>query len=104
MSNTPNTLPEDLKERIGQEAKKAADLKQGRSPGYRYGVEAGYIEGADNYALKLQQAEERLEQMAKALEWIKIYPTTDDVIKLYIEQHLTEYNNYKKAKDDNTDK
>lgn len=103
--STPNTLSPELKERIGAEAKEKADIqRRTRVPSYCFGYESGYYDGAESVTLKLQQAEERLDQMVKALEWIKIYPTTDDVIKLYIEQHLTEYNNYKQTNNGTTGK
>lgn len=95
-------LKPELKAQIEKEAEEYGDKTGFDTTGYystHQDRENSYLAGAEKYALKLQQAEERLDQMAKALEWIKIYPTTDDVIKLYIEQHLTEYNNYKQTKD-----
>jgi hypothetical protein len=70
-----NTLSPELKKQIEQEAK---DLYHG--PKMRTWPGRGgnhlmqmYVEGATQYALKLEQAEQLIEQMAKALEAIA-YP------------------------------
>jgi hypothetical protein len=96
-----NTLSPELKKQIEQEAK---DLYHG--PKMRTWPGRGgnhlmqmYVEGATQYALKLEQAEQLIEQMAKALaELIDIAYPNVPVLK-NANKVLTDYNNYKKGKD-----
>jgi hypothetical protein len=96
-----NTLSPELQKQIEQEAK---DLYHG--PKMRTWPGRGgnhlmqmYVEGATQYALKLEQAEQLIEQMAKALaELIDIAYPNVPVLK-NANKVLTDYNNYKKGKD-----
>jgi hypothetical protein len=94
-----NTLSPELKKQIEQEAK---DLYHG--PKMRTWPGRGgnhlmqmYVEGATQYALKLEQAEQLIEQMAKALEGA--LNTVDQQWVQIVTDAITDYNNYKNGKD-----
>jgi hypothetical protein len=104
-----NTLSPELQAKIEQEAQKyeSATQHEGLGP-------ALYIDGAGKYALKWEQAEQLIEQMAKALEAIQVKARSGIFPHLPVENvgaamvieidkdcenALADYNNYKNGKD-----
>jgi hypothetical protein len=92
-----NTLSPELQKQIEQEAKSnAANFLFHPGSSECEDLESAHITAASKYALKWEQAEQLIEQMAKALLYISNGGATP-VRKA--NQALTDYNNYKKGKD-----
>lgn len=97
-------LKPELKAQIEKEAEEYKQM-----PHYKDGsalsvspqiyLKRGYVAGANPYALKLQQAEEMMEKMAKALEKIAKINGEDNYSGILATETVTEYNNYKQTKD-----
>jgi hypothetical protein len=99
---TPTLSPE-LTAQIEQEADDII-LKLNDDNDYQAGVINGYGNGykvaGEKYALKFEQAEQQLEQMAKAMLYISNGGATP-IRKA--NQALTDYNNYLKQGEDDSD-
>jgi hypothetical protein len=103
-----NTLSPELHKQIEQEADVITARMNDRNDydaGKIKGFEDGYIKAGDKYALKWEQAEQLIEQMAKAFDAIigTNHDNHEKVIlktKAIANQALTDYNNYKKGKDE----
>jgi hypothetical protein len=97
---TPTLSPE-LTAQIEQDADDII-LKLNDDNDYQAGVINGYGNGykvaGEKYALKFEQAEQQLEQMAKALESLRI----DSVTLAVITKALADYNNYLKQGEDDS--
>jgi hypothetical protein len=109
-----NTISPELLKQIEQEAEHYANVEIGEKAKFiqhplsdQWDIaKEGYEDGAEPYALKWQQAEQLIEQMAKALDAI-IGTNHDNHEKVILKtkalaiKALNDFNNYKQGKDGN---